>query len=156
MTVDHSVDSTDTPAVITPPVSTPTLSSGADERTTAELVRDLTRLLPQLAREEVALAKAELTEKGKHAGIGAGMFGAAGVIALFGTGVLLAAAVLGLATVLPGWASALIVAGVVLAVAGVLALLGRKQVSQATPPAPTMAVESTKEDIEVVKESAHR
>lgn len=127
-----------------------------DQRSTAELVQDLTRLVPQLAREEIELAKAELTEKAKHAGIGAGMFGAAGVVALFGVGVLLSAAVLGLATVLPGWAAALIVAGVVLAVAGILALLGKSQVSRATPPAPTMAVESTKTDIEAVKESAHR
>jgi peptidoglycan/LPS O-acetylase OafA/YrhL len=138
------------------PNSTAASATEPADKSTAQLVTDLTRLVPELAREEIALAKAELAEKGKHAGVGAGLFGAAGITALFGVGVLLAAAVAGLAEVLPVWASALIVAAVLLVVAGVLALVGKKQVSQATPPAPTQAVASTKRDVQAVKESAKR
>jgi hypothetical protein len=126
------------------------------DKTTAQLVNDVTRLVPQLAREEIALAKAELVQKGKHAGIGGGLFGAAGITALFGVGVLITAAVIGLAEAVPAWASALIIAAVLLIVAGVLALIGRSQVRQATPPVPALAVDSTKHDIEAVKESARR
>ena len=136
--------------------STPATDVAPGDKSTAQLVTDLTRLVPELAREEIALAKPELAEKGKHAGIGAGLFGAAGIIALFGVGVLLAAAVAGLAEVLPVWASALIIAVVLFVVAGVMALVGKKQVSQATPPAPTKAVASTKRDVQAVKESAKR
>ena len=134
----------------------PVTPHNSEDKSTGDLVRDLTRLVPQLAREEVELTKAELAEKGKHAGIGAGLFGAAGITALFGVGVLLAAAVLGLAEVMPAWAAALIVAGAVLLVAGVMALFGRKQVGQASPPVPQKAVESTKRDVRAVKESARR
>ncbi|GAB3254109.1 phage holin family protein [Kineosporia babensis] len=126
------------------------------EKSTPELVQDLTRLVPQLARQEVELAKAELAEKAKHAGIGAGAFGGAGLVALFGVGTLVAAAVLGLAEAVPAWAAALIVAAVLLLVAGAMALLGRSQIRQATPPVPRQAVDSTKHDVEAVKESAHR
>ncbi len=132
------------------------VATGSDVKSTPELVQDLTRLVPQLARQEVELAKAELAEKAKHAGIGAGAFGGAGLVALFGVGTLVAAAVLGLAEVLPAWASALIVAAVLLLVAGAMALVGRSQIKQATPPVPSQAVDSTKHDVEAVKESAHR
>jgi hypothetical protein len=131
-------------------------ASDPADKSTADLVRDLSRLLPQLARDEVALARAELVEKGKHAGIGIGLFGASGIVALFGVGVLLAAAVLGLAEAVPGWLAALIVGLVVLLVAGIAAMIGKGQVSKATPAAPTMAVDSTKQDVAAVKESAHR
>jgi hypothetical protein len=126
------------------------------DRSTAELISEVTRLVPQLARQEVELAKTELVEKGKHAGIGVGVFSGAGLVALFGVGTLVAAAVLGLAEALPAWASALIVAAVLLVIAGVLALIGKSQVSKATPAAPTHAVRSTKQDVETLKESAHR
>lgn len=126
------------------------------ERSTADLVRDVSRLVPELVREELDLAKAELTEKGKHAGIGAGMFGGAGLAAFFGVAVLIAAAVLGLAEALPAWAAALIVAVVILVIAGILALVGKKQVKQAVPPVPEKAVDSAKADVRAVKESAHR
>ncbi len=78
----------------------------ASSRTTAELVRDVTELVPRLVKEEIALAKAELTEKGKHAGVGAGLFGGGGLFAFFGVAVLISAAVLGLAEAVPAWLSA--------------------------------------------------
>jgi predicted phage tail protein len=124
------------------------------DRPTSELMRELTDQTTALVRKEIALAKVELTEKGKKAGIGAGMFGAA---ALFGAGAfaaITACAVLALATFLDAWLAALIVAVLYLAIAGVLAMLGKKQVNEATPPLPERAVDSTKEDLEWVKTRA--
>jgi hypothetical protein len=125
-------------------------------RPTAELVKDVSELVPRLVRQELNLAKAELSEKGKRAGAGAGLLGASGVVGWFGLGALVAAAVLGLAEVMPAWAAALIVAAVLLAVAAVTALLGKSQVQKAVPPVPQEAVASTKDDVRAVKESAHR
>ena len=122
-----------------------------NDASTAELVQRATEQLSRLVREELALARAELTEKGKHAGIGIGLFGGGGVIALYGLGTLIAAVVLLLALALPAWAAALIVAGVLFIVAGVLAMLGRKQVKQATPATPEATVSSVKADVDAVK-----
>ena len=116
----------------------------------------MTELVPRLVRQELDLAKAELSEKGKRAGAGAGLLGGGGVVAWFGVATLVTAAVLGLAEAMPAWAAALVVAAVLLAVAGVMALLGRSQVRKAVPPVPREAVASTKEDVRAVKESAHR
>jgi predicted phage tail protein len=131
-----------------------TRTDEARDRPTGELMRDLTEQTTALVRKEIALAKVELTEKGKKAGVGAGMFGAA---ALFGAGAfaaVTAGAILALATFLAGWLAALIVAVVYVAIAGVLAMRGKKQVKQATPPVPERAVDSTKEDLEWVKTRA--
>jgi hypothetical protein len=102
------------------------------------------------------LAQAELQEKGKRAGIGAGMFGASGLVAFFGTATLIAAAVLALATAVDAWLAAVIVGVVLLAVAGIAALLGKKQVEQATPAAPEQTIDSVKRDVQTVKEGARR
>jgi uncharacterized membrane protein YqjE len=117
----------------------------------ADLVRQLSDQSTRLMRAEVELAKAELAEKGKQAGIGAGMFGGAGVFALYGVGALTAAAIAALATAVDTWLAALIVAVVLFAIAGVVALLGRNRIKQATPPAPEQAIETTKADIETAK-----
>jgi uncharacterized membrane protein YqjE len=119
-----------------------------------DLVKQLSEQTQALARKEVELAKLELTQKGKRAGIGAGMFGGAGLMALYGLGALTAAAILALATALEGWLAALIVAVVYFAVAGILALTGRSKVQQATPPLPEQATESVKEDVEWAKTKA--
>jgi uncharacterized membrane protein YqjE len=126
------------------------------ERPVGDLVQELSKQTATLVRQEMRLAQAELQEKGKHAGIGAGMFGGAGVVALYGVGALIAAAIMLIATALEPWLAALIVGVVLLAVAGVLALLGRKQVDQATPPKPERAMESVQRDVEHVKERAGR
>lgn len=120
------------------------------EQSTAELVQRATEQMSQLVRDELALARAELTEKGKHAGIGVGLFGGGGALALYGLGALIAAVVLLLALVMPAWVAALIVAVVLFAVAAVLALSGRKQVRQAVPPVPTAAVSSVRADVDTV------
>ena len=124
------------------------------ERSTGELVKDLSEQSTRLIRQEMELAKAELREKGKAAGVGAGMFGGAGVLGLYALGALTAAAILGLAEAVDAWLAALIVAAVYAAIAGVLALSGRRSVEEATPPAPERAVESTKRDVDHVKNRA--
>jgi uncharacterized membrane protein YqjE len=111
-------------------------SSGAAEPSTGQLVSDLTTQISRLVKDEARLAQAEMTQKAKKLGVGAGLFGGAGLFAFFGLAVLIASIVLALALVLPDWLAALIVAVVLFAVAGVLALVGKKDVQQATPPSP--------------------
>ncbi|MEU1602752.1 phage holin family protein [Micromonospora matsumotoense] len=120
------------------------------EPSTAELVQRATEQVSRLVRDELALARAELTQKGRHAGIGIGLFGGGGALALYGLGALVAAAILLLALVLPAWAAALIVAVVLFLIAGVLALVGKKQVSQAVPPMPEATVRSVRADVDTV------
>jgi Putative Actinobacterial Holin-X, holin superfamily III len=124
-------------------------------RPVGELVQLLTKQVSELARDEVELAKAELTVKGKAAGVGGGMFGAAGVVVLLALGALTAAAILGLATVIDhAWIAALIVGAAYLAVAGILALMGKKSIQRATPLMPEQTTESVKEDVEWIKTRA--
>ena len=131
---------------------TPTESRpGSAEPTLGALVHDLSTQIPELVRSEMRLAQAELAEKGKKAGVGAGLFGAAGVVGLYGLAVLIAAAVLALSLALPAWAAALVVGAVLLAVAGGLALKGRTEVAEATPAAPERAIAGIKEDVQTVK-----
>jgi uncharacterized membrane protein YqjE len=126
------------------------------ERSAGELVKQLSQQTAELVRKEMSLAQVELQEKGKRAGIGAGMFGGAGVVALYGVGAVVAAVIMLVATAIEPWVSALIVGVVLLASAGVVALLGRRQVEQATPPKPERAMESMQHDVEYVKERARR
>ena len=125
-----------------------------DERSLSELTRELSEQAATLARKEVELAKAEMAIKAKRLGIGAGAFGAAGLAALFAVGALTATFILVLATAVAPWLAALIVTVSYAAVAGILALTGRKRVEAGTPPIPEQAVDSTKEDIDVAKRSA--
>ena len=127
-----------------------------EDASTGQLIGQLTEQISRLVRDEARLAQAEVTQKAKRLGIGAGLFGGAGLFAFLGLAVLIAAAVLALALVLPGWLAALIVAVVLFAVAGVLPLVGKKNVEKGPPPVPTEAIASTKSDIQTVKESARR
>jgi nitrate/nitrite transporter NarK len=126
----------------------------ASEASVAELIKQLSEQSSRLARQEVELAKAELAYKGKRAGIGAGMFGGAGVFGFYGFGALVAAGVLVLATAITAWLAALIVAVVLGAIAGILALQGKNKVQEATPPVPEQATESVKEDVQWAKTRA--
>src|SRR3954454_3624421 len=101
------------------------------DKSLGELVQDLSQQTSTLIRQEMRLAQTELTEKGKHAGKGAGMFGGAGVIALYGVGALIAAAILGLATVREPWIAAAAVGAGLLVIAGILALTGKKEIEEA-------------------------
>jgi len=121
-----------------------------------ELVQQVSQQTATLVRQEMRLAQVELQEKGKRAGIGAGMFGGAGLVALYGVGAVIAAVIMLVATAIEPWVSALIVGVVLLATAGILALLGRRQVEQATPPTPERAMESMQHDLEHVKERVRR
>jgi hypothetical protein len=121
------------------------------EASTAQLVSQMSEQVSTLVRDELALARAEMVEKGKRAGTGAGLLGGAGVLAMYGVGALLVTIGAALATVWPVWLAALVVTVVVFAVAAVAALMGKKQVKQAVPPAPTAAVDSTKRDVDAVK-----
>ena len=125
-----------------------------DERSLADLARQLSLQTTQLARQEVELAKAELRLKGKRAGAGAGMFGGAGVFGVYALGALTAAAIAGLALVVDVWLAALAIGVLYLLIAGILALRGKKKVAQATPPLPERAVASVKEDVRFTKKRA--
>jgi len=124
-----------------------------DDRSAAELIKQVSEQTSKLVRQEIALARLEIRDKLKHAGIGAGMLGAAAVCALFGAATLVAALVLVLATAMAGWLAALIVAVVLLGGAGIMALGGKRQIAEATPAAPEQAVENVQADIEEVKRS---
>ena len=127
----------------------------SEHRTTDEpisaLVHRLSEQIPELVRSEMRLAQAELTQKGKRAGLGLGMFSLAGLLAFFAAGVLIAAAIVALDLVLPLWAAALIVAGVLLIGALGAALGGRNELEQATPAKPEHAIDGVKQDIAAVK-----
>lgn len=126
------------------------------DRSTSDLLTDLSGQLTHLVRDEIRLATTELEAKGKQFGFGAGLFGVAGLLGMYAGGAFVAAVILLLAQVLPAWAAALIVAAVVAVVATIVALVARDQVRRAGPPVPQEAVGSIKQDIEVVKESARR
>jgi uncharacterized membrane protein YqjE len=131
--------------------STPGEHSLHDDPTLGSLVHDLTQQVPQLVRSEIRLAQAEMTEKGKRAGLGIGMFSVAGLLSFLGLCCLITTAILALAHALPNWLSALIVAVVLLVGAGIAALVGKKEVREANPPAPQQAIEGVKEDLAVMK-----
>jgi uncharacterized membrane protein YqjE len=133
------------------PTSTATPVDRPEDASLGTLVSQLGTQLPDLIRSELRLAQAEVAEKGKRAGIGLGMFSAAGLLGFFGIGVLLAACVLLLDLVLPAWAAALIVTAVLFAAAGVAALMGKKKVSEAGAPKPERAIEGIKQDVATVK-----
>ena len=123
---------------------------------TAELLKDLSEQVSRLVRQEVELAKAELAVKGKRAGIGAGMFGGAGLFGLFAFAALTAAIIAALDLAMATWLAALIVAVVYGAIAGVLALTGRNKVQEAMPPVPQDSVDSVKEDVQWTKSRAQQ
>jgi uncharacterized membrane protein YqjE len=121
------------------------------DQSTAELVQRASEQLTRLVRDEIALAKAELAEKGKHAGIGIGLFGGSGVLAMYGVGALIATLILVLDLFLALWLAALIVTAALFLVAGILALIGKNQVGKAVPPQPQEAVTSVKADVDEVR-----
>jgi nitrate/nitrite transporter NarK len=131
-----------------------TVDNELRERPVGELLRQLSQETTTLVKQEIELAKAEMAEKGKKAGIGAGMFGGAGVSGLLALIFLSLALVAALDTATWAWLAALIVGLVWATAAAVLALQGRNKVQQATPPAPEQAIESTKEDVQWAKSQA--
>lgn len=125
-----------------------------DDRSVGELVKQLSEQTSTLVRKELELARVEMTRKGKAAGLGAGMFGGAGLMGLLALGALTACLILALSEAMAGWLAALIVTLVYAGVAGVLALTGKSKVEQAAPPVPEQAKESVREDVEWTKARA--
>jgi len=130
--------------------------SDVSEQSTGELIKLLSEQVSTLVRDELKLAQLEMTRKGKQAGIGAGMLGGGGMLALYGIGCLIACAIIGISRVLAPWLSALVVGVALLAVAGIAALVGKSRLQQATPPVPQEAVQSVKADVDEIKERTHR
>lgn len=130
--------------------------SAAPESSTGELVKQLTEQVATLVRDELKLAQVEMTRKGRQAGLGAGLLGGGGLIALYGAGCLIACAVIGLSHVVQPWLAALIVGAALLAIAGVVVLMGKGRIRQATPPVPAEAADSVKADVETIRERARR
>jgi tetrahydromethanopterin S-methyltransferase subunit C len=123
------------------------------EQSTAELVQRASEQVSRLVRDEIALAKAELADKAKHAGIGIGLFSAGGVLALYGTGAAVATLIIVFDLFLPLWLAALIVTVALFLVGGILALIGKNQLTKAVPPEPKAAIESVKADVDEVKQA---
>jgi uncharacterized membrane protein len=140
--MNHSVDGAQAPP--------------SQERPAGELVKQLSEQVSALVREEVKLAQLEMARKGKQAGVGAGMLGGGGLIALYGLGCLIACVILAISGVLAAWLAALIVGVALFAVAGVAALLGKRRLQTAVPPVPKETMDSVKTDVEVIKERAQR
>jgi len=142
---------------MTNPISdTSSRPSDVSNRSTTELVRTAAEQISRLIRDELALARAEMTAKAKQAGVGAGLLGGGSLFAVYGVGALLFAIGLGLAEAMPAWLAALIVAVVLLAAAGMLAIAGRREVQQAGPPVPEETLESVKAVVDDVTERAKR
>ena len=119
-----------------------------------ELMSQLSSQVSRLIRDELRLAEKEFQESAKHAGIGAGLFSVAGLMAFFGAAAVIAAAVAGLALVLPIWAAALVVGAILFVGAGIAALVGRSQAQEVTPTAPR-TVATVKADIQELKDARH-
>ncbi|GAB2458535.1 phage holin family protein [Jatrophihabitans fulvus] len=122
-----------------------------EEPSLGELVGRLSEQTSRLVRDELRLAQAEMAQKGKRAGIGAGLFGGAGLFAAYGLGALVAAAIMALAGPLSGWLAALVVGAALFLVAGVAALIGKREVQEATPPVPEQAVDGLKQDVQTLR-----
>lgn len=121
-----------------------------------ELVSQASQQMSELVRQEIRLAMTEVTGKARHGAFGAGMFGGAAMVALYGAGAAIAAAIAALSLIWPVWLAALVIAAVLFVIAGVLALLGRGQARQATPPIPEQAIAGVKRDVDAVKERTRR
>jgi len=132
-----------------------THDSPASEASVGELVSRASEQLTTLVRDEMRLAQTELAQKGRRSGVGLGLFGGAGAVAWFGVGALVAAAILGLSVVVAPWLAAVIVGLVLLLIASALAMIGKREVSQATPVLPQESMQNVRRDVEAVKEGLH-
>lgn len=130
---------------------TDTKTKPVERRSLAELVAALPGLVKQLIRDELERLKHDLTSGLAKIGVGIGLFVGAALFAFFAVATLIAAAVLGLATVLPAWLSALIIAVALLVLAAILALVGKNSVQKGIPPVPEESIDSLKRDLNAIK-----
>jgi uncharacterized membrane protein YqjE len=126
------------------------------EHSTGQLVKMLSEQVSVLIRDELKLARLEMTGKGKRAAVGTGMFGVSGVVAAYGVGCLLACAIIAISGQVAAWLAALIVGAALLATAGCVAALGRSRLHQAVPPVPEETVASIRADVDEIRERTHR
>jgi uncharacterized membrane protein YqjE len=126
-------------------------SADPRDQSIGELVKDLASEASTLVRQEIDLAKAEMTDRGRRAGKGAGMLGAAAFVGLLAAGALTACLIAALDRAMATWLAALVVTVVLAAIAGALAMTGRKQIREAAPPVPEQAIDSVKEDVQWAK-----
>jgi Putative Actinobacterial Holin-X, holin superfamily III len=136
---------------VTSDPSTPVLRPGA--ASTADLVRQATSQISTLVRDELALARIELVAKGKRAALGGGLLAGAATFALYGIGLAIVLAVVGLDLVWPLWLAIAVVAAVVFAAAGIAALVGKRQLAAAAPLIPKQAISGIAADLETVKDA---
>ncbi|MFE5521503.1 phage holin family protein [Streptomyces virginiae] len=129
---------------------------GSTEESVGVLVSRASEQISELVREEMQLARAEMTQKGKRFGMAGGLFGGAGLVGFLTAQALVGAAIAALALLLPVWASALIIATLLAAAAAVMAAAGNKQIAKAGTPPPEQAIDSVKADVAEIKEKAHR
>ncbi|MFF8279602.1 phage holin family protein [Streptomyces lateritius] len=129
---------------------------GSPDESVGDLVSRASQQISELVREEMQLARAEMTEKGKRFGVGGGLFGGAGLVGILAAQAFVAAVIAALALLLPVWASALITAALLAAVAAGMAAAGKKQIAKAGTPAPEQAIDSVKADLAEIKEATHR
>jgi hypothetical protein len=132
---------------------TTTTNHGKDNRSTSELVRDLSEQSTRLVRQEIALARAELTQKGAQAGLAIGLLGGAGILSLYGLGALTAGGILLLSTATKAWVAAVIIAGGIFVVAGAAALIAKARLARAAPPVPEATIETAKKDVATIRAS---
>lgn len=128
----------------------------ASDESVSVLVSRASQQISELVREEMQLARAEMTQKGKRFGKGGGLFGAAGLLGILAAQALVATCIAALALVLPVWASALILTAVLAAMAAVTALAGKKQIDEAGAPLPEKTIGSVRADLTEIKEKAQR
>jgi hypothetical protein len=140
--VEHGADGAQPPA--------------AQEQSAGELVKLLSEQVSVLVRDELKLAQLEMTRKGKQAGLGIGMLGGSGLVALYSVGCLLACVIIAISGVVAAWLAALIVGTALLAVAAAAALLGKSRLQKAVPPVPQETVGSIKADVNEIKVRGRR
>jgi hypothetical protein len=131
------------------------MHTGMTERSTAELVTELGQQATRLVKDEIWLAKQEMTQKAKQAGVGVGLLAAAAVVIFYAVGVFILVVIAALETALPAWAAALITGVAMVLLAVVLVLLGRRHLRKARPPLPVEAVDNLRQDVETVKQGVH-
>lgn len=137
-------------------MSTTEQRARAADDSVGALVSRASQQISELVREEMQLARVEMTQKGKRFGTGGGLFGGAGLLGILAAQALVAAGIAALALVLPVWASALIATAVLAAAAAVVAVAGKKQIAKAGTPAPGQTIDSVKADVAEIKGRAHR
>ncbi|KJY36601.1 MULTISPECIES: phage holin family protein [unclassified Streptomyces] len=137
-------------------MSTMERQTHSTDESVSVLVSRASQQISELVRDEMQLARAEMTQKGKRFGKGGGLVGAAGLIGILAAQALVATCIAALALVLPVWASALIVAAVLAAVAAVIAVAGKKQIAEAGAPVPGKTIDSVKADLAEIKEKVQR